>query len=149
MTSPNKLAAEATAMIVRQALRFAAVGVLGFIVDAGVLTLALRLLGLNLYVGRALSFLVAMTFTWALNRAVTFRSARSASRWSEWGRFGAANSVGGLTNLGVYSVLVATSAVVHRYPILAVGAGSLSGLALNFYLSRTFVFRQTQSAESC
>jgi putative flippase GtrA len=136
-------------MVVRQALRFAAVGVLGFFVDAGVLTFAIRLLGLNLYVGRALSFLVAVTFTWALNRAVTFGSSKSTSRWSEWGRFGAANSVGGLMNLGVYSFLVATSVFVHRYPVVAVAAGSLSGLALNFYLSRTFVFRKAQSAEGC
>lgn len=124
------------------ATRFALVGALGFLVDAGVLSLATSLLGLNLYLGRALSFLAAVTFTWALNRRITFPHARSSSRLGEWARFCAANSLGGAVNLGIYGLLVISTPLVRNHPTLGVAAGSLSGLAINFTLSHTFVFRK-------
>ena len=128
-------------LIVRQALSFAGVGVLGFLVDAGVLMAGRSLLGLDLYSARAVSFLAAVTATWALNRAFTFKQHASASMLKEWARFCAANAVGGAVNLGVYVWLVNFVGVVHNFPVLGVGAGSLSGLAVNFTLSRLFVFR--------
>jgi putative flippase GtrA len=128
-------------VIVRQALRFAAVGVLGFLVDAGVLMATRSLPGLNLYSGRAVSFLAAVTATWALNRSFTFKEHASPSMLKEWVRFCAANALGGAVNLGVYAWLVNSVSLVHNSPVLGVAAGSLSGLAVNFTLSRVFVFR--------
>ena len=128
-------------MIVRQALRFAGVGVLGFFVDAGALTAGRSLFGLDLYSARAVSFLAAVTATWALNRAFTFKEHASSSMLKEWARFCAANAVGGAVNLGVYAWLVNETGVVHDTPVLGVAAGSLSGLLVNFTLSRIFVFR--------
>jgi len=54
-----------------QLLRFAAVGCVGFAVDVAMLQL-LRAAGAGLLWGRAGSFLVAATTTWALNRRYTF-----------------------------------------------------------------------------
>jgi putative flippase GtrA len=127
-------------VIARQALRFAAVGVVGFFVDAGVLTLAMSLLGLNIYTARVLSFLTAVTATWAMNRAFTFKQRASPSMVKEWVRFCAANAVGGLVNLGTYVLLVNTVTIAHDLPVVGVAAGSLAGLAVNFTLSRIFVF---------
>jgi putative flippase GtrA len=127
-------------VIVRQALRFAGVGVIGFLVDAGVL-MAGRALGLDLYSARAVSFLTAVTSTWALNRTFTFKEHASSSMLKEWARFCAANAVGGGVNLGVYAWLLNSLGVVLMWPVLGVAAGSLSGLLVNFTLSRMFVFR--------
>jgi putative flippase GtrA len=127
-------------VIARQGLRFAAVGVVGFFVDAGVLTLAMSLLGLNIYSARVLSFLTAVTATWAMNRAFTFKERASPSMVKEWVRFCAANAVGGLVNLGTYVLLVNTVAIAHDLPVVGVAAGSLAGLSVNFTLSRIFVF---------
>jgi putative flippase GtrA len=129
-------------LIVRQALRFAAVGVFGFGIDAGVLTFAMSVMGLSLYSARALSFLVAVTSTWAMNRTFTFKEHASASLLKEWAKFCAANSVGGAVNLGTYALLVNTLAIAHDRPVVGVAAGSLAGLLVNFTLSRTFVFRR-------
>jgi putative flippase GtrA len=129
-------------VIVRQAVRFAAVGVVGFGVDAGVLTLAMSVLGMSLYSGRALSFVVAVTSTWAMNRTFTFAEHASASLVKEWARFCAANAVGGAVNLGTYVLLVSTLAIAHDQPVVGVAAGSIAGLLVNFTLSRTFVFRR-------
>jgi putative flippase GtrA len=124
----------------RQFLSFAAVGVVGFVVDASVLYCAIQLLGAGLYGGRLLSYLTAATTTWALNRGYTFRTHRSRNRFAEWGQFLAANAAGGAVNYATYAVLVTASPVVAAYPVLGVAAGSLAGLCVNFTLSRYLVF---------
>jgi putative flippase GtrA len=125
----------------RQFLSFAAVGTVGFLVDAGVLYLAMHLLGAGLYAGRLLSYLAAATATWALNRRYTFHARRSAARGAEWARFLAANAAGGIVNYTAYALLVSTSPLAASHPVLGVAAGSLSGLLVNFTLSRLVVFR--------
>ena len=128
----------------RQLLRklgtFGVIGAAGFVVDAGVLTLAMRWLESGLYVSRIYSFLVAVTFTWAMNRRFTFRS-RNTALVGEWLHFVIANGVGGLINLGTYTVLVASLPLFAMHPILAVAAGSIVALAWNFTLSSRWVFR--------
>jgi putative flippase GtrA len=122
-----------------QFLRFALVGCAGFVVDAGVLSLVLWL-GADHYTGRIASYLAAATFTWALNRNYTFRAQRGTGLLSEWGRFLAANAVGGVINWATYAILVSFSATVFAHPVIGVAAGSLAGLVVNFTLSRRFVF---------
>lgn len=129
-----------------QLLRFAAVGCIGFVVDVATLQL-LRTAGAGLLWGRAGSFLVAATSTWALNRRYTFNdrapTTGSAATGRQWLRFIAANGVGGGINFGVYTALVLGSRLCRDHPALAVAAGSLAGLACNFAASRHWVFRSS------
>ncbi|MET0988017.1 MAG: GtrA family protein [Steroidobacteraceae bacterium] len=121
---------------------FALVGTAGFFVDAGTLLFAHHVLGLNLYSGRLLSFLTSATFTWQLNRKLTFRSVSVAgSTWKQWLKFLSANAIGGLINLGVYGVLIARVPIAREHPVLAVACGSIAGLLFNFVASRLVVFR--------
>lgn len=121
---------------------FGAVGVLGFVVDAGVLHVMLRSTHSGFYLGRVVSFLCAVTATWILNRTFTFRGvAGQSGMHHEWLRYLGANSMGALINLGLYSVLVAHVAAFAATPAMAVAAGSLSGLVVNFALTKTYVFR--------
>ncbi|MDX2222392.1 MAG: GtrA family protein [Rhodospirillaceae bacterium] len=131
-----------------QFLRFAAVGTAGFAVDAGVLTLAMAGLGLGPYAARVVSFLCAATFTWAANRAFTFRGADPARPARQWARFVFANSLGAAVNYGTYAVLVAGVTLVREAPVLGVAAGSLAGLAFNFAASRKWVFGAAQDPPS-
>ena len=118
--------------------RFTAVGALGFVVDSSVLYAGLAA-GLTLYSGRALSYLIAATFTWYCNRRFTFRSkGRDYAR--EWLRYLLANAVGGAANLGIYAALVASFREVAETPVIAVAAGSATDLIFNFVLSRFVVF---------
>jgi putative flippase GtrA len=133
--------------IVRQFFAFAVIGVVGFAVDAGVLYLLLHLTPAGFYLGRVISFLCAATVTWYLNRTFTFPDA--AREWAlerEWLRFLGANSLGGFVNVGMYSLLVWKSAFFAAFPVLAVAAGSLSGLTVNFTLTRAYVFRSERIA---
>ena len=125
----------------RQLLSFSIVGGVGFLVDTGTLYLAITALGTNLYSGRVLSYLVAATTTWALNRRYTFSNQRSPNPTAEWARFLAANAVGGLINYGTYALLVTVEPVAAAHPVLGVAAGSVAGLTVNFLLSRHAVFR--------
>lgn len=121
-------------------LRFALVGAAGFVVDAGVLYAGVAL-GLGLYLGRACSYLCAATFTWALNRRFTF-AASGPPGLAEWLRFVLANANGGIVNYLTYAALVSWGPGLIGHPVLAVAAGSLAGLGVNFAASERFVFRR-------
>ena len=120
-------------------LRFAQVGVAGFGVDWACLTLFLWL-GAGFIAGRAISYLCAATVTWLLNRLWTFAST-DPLLLRQAVRFLSANAVGGAMNYGLSVMLVvAFPSVFADYPGLAVAAGSLAGLAVNFCLSKRFAF---------
>jgi putative flippase GtrA len=121
--------------MLRQLAFFTLVGAAGFVVDASVLLLLTHAVGLDIYVARLLSWLTAATATWWLNRTLTFRD-RGASLLRQWLMFLAANSGGGLINIGVSSALIAA----RLTPVAAVACGSLAGLLWNFLASRRFVF---------
>jgi putative flippase GtrA len=124
-----------------QFLRFTLVGAAGFLVDAAVLALGLSVLGLGKYLARAISFLCAATFTWAMNRRFTFADSASQNRASEWGRFIAVNGVGGLINYGTYAALVTFAYTPFSNPFVALAFGSLAGLVFNFFGSKHLVFK--------
>ncbi len=135
--------------LVRQFLAFGIVGVAGFLVDAGVLLLMLRFTQSGPYFGRVVSFLCAASFTWILNKTFTFRGRGGRHRpLAEWLRFLGANAIGGAVNFSVYSALIAQVALFASAPVAAVAAGSLSGLTVNFALSRTLVFAKHPSGRT-
>jgi putative flippase GtrA len=121
-------------------VRFAAVGGFAGVVDM-VVVQVLFAAGFGLYLSRAISYLVAATVAWRLNRHFSFDGRRSHSQVREWGRYLVANLWGGLLNYGVYALLVSNIDVFAHYPFLAVAVGSAAGLALNFAMSSRFVFR--------
>lgn len=129
--------------LARQFISFAIVGTGGFFVDVGILSLCLEA-GLGYYLGRLVSFLAAATLTWYGNRIFTFRhAARDQPGRLQWMRFVAAMSTGGAVNYSVYSALIAGAELFREIPALAVAAGSIAGLAVNFVASRRLVFRTT------
>ena len=125
-------------------LRFAVIGALGMPVDAGVLWLMTHRVGLDPYSGRVVSWLSAATFTWIGNRYFTFGARRAKGlipALGEWLRFLAANAVGGLVNVGLYSTLVRFAPPPANNLYVALVLGVLAGLIFNFTLSKTLVFK--------
>ncbi len=126
--------------------RFGVVGTVGFLVDVLVLTVGLQA-GTGPWFGRVLSYLVAVTVTFSLNRAWTFRTAdRSRSMAQDWGLFAVLNLVGFACNYGTYAALITGVPVVREFPVLGVAAGSLAGMAGNFLLSKRYVFKGRREA---
>lgn len=130
----------------RQFLSFSVIGTLGFLVDTAILY-AVLLFGDFFYLGRALSFLGAATFTWYLNRRITFQN-EASDILRQWWRFIVTNSGGGLVNYLTYSLLILAFQFVRDYPVLGVAAGSIAGLIINFNLSRRFVFGAHTDAQT-
>jgi putative flippase GtrA len=131
-----------------QMLRFGIVGGIGFLVDAGVLTLMLTW-GLGPYSGRVVSFLAAATVTWILNRSFTFRRNSSSDihpatthPMGEWLAYLGLMVIGGLVNYGTYAAAVTFLEPVHRHPVIGVALGSIAGMGVNFWTSKTLVFER-------
>ena len=124
-----------------QFIRFCFVGVIGFCIDATVLLMLVKLFGVGPYIGRVVSYLIAATGTWSLNRRFTFPPSGAAYWHHEWARYVGVNAVGAGVNYGAYAFCVWSSTLVEQYLILGVAVGSAFGLAVNFTASRYLVFR--------
>lgn len=125
-----------------QFFRFGVVGTLGFLLDYAVLSAAVAL-GTGPYWGRVLSYLVAATGVYALNRAWTFRDRRGAEggMGRQWGLYLLLNLVGFAVNYGTYAAITAWIEIGARHLVLGVAAGSVAGMFINFALNRQLVFR--------
>jgi dolichol-phosphate mannosyltransferase len=126
---------------------FGTIGALGVVVHMAVLTVFLHIFGGTLKgqlvsafeLGQTVAALVAMTFNFVLNNALTYADKR-LSGFAEllrgWAKFGLTCSVGLLTNVGVAAVLVRFG--MHEYP--AALSGVVVGSVWNFALSSRFVW---------
>ena len=120
-------------------LRFGTVGAIGFMVETTVVYSTRAAIGL--YWGGLLAYVVAARCNWLINRLWTFRGRGAGPAHRQWALFLAANAVGFAVNRGVYFGLITVSALAFDHPVLAILGGTVSGMFLNFHLSRTFVFR--------
>lgn len=123
-----------------QFVMFGLVGLVGFVIDTGTVYAMRGAVGL--YVAGLAAYFSAATGTWICNRLWTFRHVARTDPWHvQWGRFLTANLGGFAINRGVYVLLVTFWDLAARQPVLAVLAGALAGMTLNFNLSRKVVFR--------
>jgi putative flippase GtrA len=140
---PRSLRDQATEARIRLLIQFAmfgTVGLVGFIVDTATVYGLRRAVGL--YVAGAAAYFTGASTTWFCNRFWTFRHLAGRDRWHvQWARFLTANLGGFVINRGVYALLVTFVDVAAREPVIAVFAGAVAGVTLNFNLSRKMVFR--------
>lgn len=124
-------------------VRFALVGLAGFVVDAAVLGLLIRWAGMGPLAGRILSFAAAAGLTWWLNRQFTFRQsgAPSGGLRAELQLYLGASALGALINYLAFAVAVLAVPLFRDVPPLAVAVGSLAGAVFNYLAYSRFVFR--------
>jgi putative flippase GtrA len=122
-------------------LKFCGIGIVAFLIDVVVFQAVLSLSGASLYVARLVSFVVATTAAWWMNRTFTFQDAENSRAHLQWARFFAANLVGGSVNYAVFVLAIAIVPLAAVYPVLALAAGSVSGIAFNFTAYLRYVFR--------
>lgn len=125
----------------RQLMLFGIGGVLGFLVDAGIVQVLVVVLGWNPYLARLVSFLAAATATWLFNRRFTFRE-RHYGLFGEWSRWMLAMSGGFAVNYAAYSFCVFHSPLMRAQPALAVAVGSIAGFAVNYVSSKWWIYRR-------
>jgi len=117
--------------------RFAIIGGIGFVVDAGLLWLLLTALPLDPYTARLVSIAGALLVTWQLNRRLTFgpSSRAVAVEGARYGGIGVATSV---VNYVVYSA--ALWALPSMPVIGALVVGSAAAMAFSFLGYSRLVF---------
>jgi putative flippase GtrA len=122
---------------------FALAGIGGLGVDTLVCYAGLAL-GLPFSLARLISFLCAVYFTWQVNRRWTFAADTvPPASWMEWWRYLGAMLGGGAVNYLVSAVAVYFLPAWPLTPLLAVAAGSLAGMSLNFISARLLVFKRS------
>jgi dolichol-phosphate mannosyltransferase len=118
--------------------KFMAVGATGMVVDLG--TLAILLTFLTYPVGRWIAIAVAMTWNFALNRAITFRDAQPRPIWQQYLLFCGSCAAGALVNYFTSRGLVQTGWPIVGGPLPAAACGVVAGTAFNFLLCRLIAF---------
>ena len=121
--------------------RFALVGVVGFVVDAGVLQALVSLGHWGPVAARAVAIPVAVFATWLLNRTVTFPESHGGPALRSLVRYAGVSAVGASVNFVVYTLLIFASATMAAMPIVALGIGSVIALIVNYLGSKHFAFR--------
>jgi putative flippase GtrA len=120
-------------------LKFGVVGTLGFVWDTVTVYAAAPWIGL--YAAGLVAYLVASTLNWLLNRLWTFRNHEHGRAYRQWALFVLSGAGGFVLNRGTFFALVATVPLCRGYPVLAVAAGSLAGMFVNFAMASRVVFR--------
>ncbi len=116
-------------------------GVIGFVVDAGIVQFMVSKLGSNPYGARLLSFLCAASCTWLFNRRFTFAGHGSnGSKRRQWLRYLVAMAGGFALNYGAYAACVWAFPLVRAWPALGVAVGSVAGAVVNFVSSKYWIF---------
>ena len=131
--------------VAKQIPAFAAIGLLGYFVDATITYVCAKYLGLPPEFARPPGFILATLVNFTLNRSITFRNSR-APLFRAFLRYCGVASVGLAVNYSVYSacVLLAPRAGVAVTPAilpLFVAAGSGAAMVLTFVGFRFFAFR--------
>ncbi|MGO4869658.1 MAG: GtrA family protein [Roseiarcus sp.] len=131
--------------IASQIPSFAAIGLLGYFVDAGITYFGAKYLGLSPELARPPGFVVATIVNFALNRAITFRHA-DAPLLRAFLRYWLVAGAGLVVNYAVYYACVFASpligvAVTPAILPLFVAAGSGVPMVVTFAGFRWFAFR--------
>ena len=125
--------------LIAQFLRFGTVGTSGFLIDTAIVYALAGSLGL--YGAGLVSYIVAASSCWALNRVFTFRGRGHGSARRQWARYLLINISGLVFNRGTFAMLVALVPFCAAQPVFAVAGGAVAGMMVNFTLSRQVVFR--------
>jgi putative flippase GtrA len=121
----------------RRLVLFVLAGGAGFLVDAGVLALLLKVTALGPFAARVFAIAAAMLFTFWLNRTFTFgRSGRALA--AEGARYGGVGIGAAVLNYAVYSALLLVFPALR--PVLAVAVASLAAMLFSFLGYSRFVF---------
>ncbi|MGX1305319.1 putative flippase GtrA [Amorphus suaedae] len=118
----------------RRIFRFLVTGGMGFLVDAGVLSLVLAVTSIGPIGARCISFPAALLVTWLLNRSWSFGDRERPRLSKELAGYVGLQVAGFLVNSGIYVVLVTGIGGVALPPVVALFFGSGAAAFLTFAL---------------
>ena len=124
----------------KRILAFGATGGVGFAVDAGILQ-GLFVFGLSPLLARCVSFPVAVTATWLLNKHFTFRDRPDSGARSRYLLYVGGQVAGGLINFCAFVLTMRQWPALATRPIIPLMVGSALALLFNFTWDNALVFK--------
>ena len=138
---PAAIPGELRSVKYRRVILFSVAGFVGFLVDSGTLWLVMRWFDVGPYAGRAISFMVAASATWQLNRVLTYRDRRQPAQLAtQWIRYLAASGLGAIVNYLTFCGFIFALPIAAAYPVIGVAAGSVAGMFFNYGIYNKIVF---------
>jgi putative flippase GtrA len=132
---------------VERFLRYCLVGIVGFAVDGGLLYLLVTK-QFDPYFARAITFPVAVSVTWYLNRHWSFGIRGSVpGKRRDYQRYLLVQIAGAAANYLVYALLLIYLSHTPANALGALAIGSLVGLAVSYTGSRWWVFNYALSPD--
>ncbi|TWF52987.1 GtrA family protein [Neorhizobium alkalisoli] len=111
----------------------------GFLIDAGITHLLVTIFYASPFAARIPAIVMAMGFTWLINRSRTFGPSRH-SLAVEGFRYWAVGITSALLNYAVYSALIYQLPMLQ--PVAAIVFASAAAMAYSFFGYSRFVFRR-------
>jgi putative flippase GtrA len=127
---------------------FVVVGAIGFLIDAGILTLLMTGFELDHYSARAISFTVAVTFTWYMNRRWVFEKSTASMSGREYSSYIVVQVIGALINLSVFVAVIEIVPSLTNIPVIPLAVGAIAALLFNFSASSRFVFPEPPDSKT-
>jgi putative flippase GtrA len=128
--------------VLRRLPGFVIVGAIGFLVDAGILTALVTGFGAGHYVARAISFTVAVTATWYMNRRWVFDRVTAHKSSREYTSYLVVQVIGAVINLSIYVAVIELVPKLAETPVIPLALGAAVALLFNFGASSRFVFAE-------
>lgn len=132
----------------RALLSFAAIGGIGFAIEAVLVT------GLTLYAAwspwqaRIPSFSTAVLVTWALNRRHTFAQRGLQRNSVEALLYALIQGGGAAINLAIYGACLAIAPYMSAAPVIPLAIGAVGGFAFNFLMSSKLLYSRLRAGSS-
>jgi putative flippase GtrA len=121
------------------AVKFAAVGMIGFVVDAILLKGGLEL-HLSPAIARLISLALAMQVTFAINRTHVFRCCGTEGLLRQWCGYMATNGFGNFCNYWIFLTLTSLHGSVVSEPFVALPISAFTAYLINYAGVRLVVF---------
>jgi putative flippase GtrA len=122
----------------KTALKYCAVSLMGFIVDAAILRAGL-MFGAPAWV-RIISLICTMQVTFTLNGLVVFRTLTWRTLPRQWSSYMLTNGFGNFCNYWIFVTLVSLHKPFISDPMIALGVGAFAAWMINFLCARFVVF---------
>jgi len=136
--TPLNLAGSGFSRERKTALRYCAVSLLGFVVDAAILRAGLAF-GAPAWV-RIISLICAMQVTFTINGLMVFRTLTWRTLPRQWSSYMLTNGFGNFCNYWIFVTLVSTHWWFVSDPMIALGFGAFLAWTINFLCARFLVF---------
>lgn len=124
--------------------RFAGVGSVGFLIEAGIVTGLTQWAGWTAWHARMPSFTTAVLVTWILNRNTTFKGRGSKNLLAEALMYFGTQAGGAAINLLIFGIALQILPRLQSVPVFALALGSIGGLVFNYVVAATLIYSTEQ-----